>query len=201
MKLGTFPTGSLEIMNTDPFVVDTSYTSQRPLEEYVGIYYHPIFNNVTFSLFNSTHLQVQLGDIRFHAFPSSQKDSFTMVVIDKGWYIGPGTITFFTSPGSNNGIDQVEIPFLETNDPPAFKRPPQNTDFMLWRRKEYEECITSRVRESTYRLVSSASCLFSYTSLIEWTILHMFVLERLLLWGRWVELSFCTCKPTNPSFS
>ena len=179
-----FPPGSLEMMNTDPFVIDGSQTSQRPLEEYTGVYYHPIFNNVTFSLFNRTHLQAKLGDIEFHAFPHSEKDSFTLLVIDKGWYIGPATITFYQGSGSSNVIDQVEIPFLETNDPPLFKRQPQNTDILQWRQVENEACITSRVRESSYALVSEACSLCSSTLQIIWTFISALVLEMLFLWGR-----------------
>ena len=181
----TFPPGSLEMMNTDPFVIDKSHTSQRPLEDYVGMYYHPIFNNATFYLYNRTHLQAQLSDIRFYAFPRSEKDSFTLLVIDKGWYVGPATITFSQNSGGRNSIDSVQISFLEPSDPPTFKRPPLDKDYSLWRQEEEETCRSTHVRESSYRLVSNAAHeAFSTSAITIVVIAQALVLETLGFKGR-----------------
>ena len=183
----TFPPGSLEMMISDPFVIDKSHKSQRPLGDYVGVYYHPIFNNVTFSLFNRTHLQALLGDIRFSAFPHSEKDTFTLLVIDKGWYVGPATITFSQDSGGRNSIDNVHIPFLEPSDPPTFKRPPLDKEFSLWRQEEEETCRATHMRESSYRLVSNAADKAFSTSamtIVVMILAHALVLETLRPSGR-----------------
>ena len=174
----TFPPGSLEMMNSDPFVVDTSYKPQRPLKDYTGLYYHPIFNNVTFSQVNKTHLETLIGNIKFHVFPNSEKDTFTLLVIDKGWYVGPSTITFSQGKGSPNTINSVQIPFLEPNDPPLFKRPPTGRDFSQWRHEQEDKCRAIPIRESSYRLVSNTG---DKTLFATFTILMAIFMQALVL--------------------
>ncbi len=127
----------------DPFKIDKTIPAQRQLTSYTGKYFHVLFNHVTISLFSEYQLQMVHGDIDFYLYPNTQKDSFTAVIKDLGWYMGPAQVDFIFE----SFIDQTDIKasgvrmeFMEPSDPPVFQRLPKEMDAKSWLFAQIQSC-------------------------------------------------------------
>ncbi len=142
----------------DPFKIDKTIAAQRRLTAYTGTYFNVLFHNVTISLLSESMLQMVHGDIDFYLYPNDQKDSFTAVIKDLGWYMGPAQIDFIFE----SFVDQTDIKasgvrmeFMEPSDPPVFKRLSEGTDSKTWLHLERQSCRKIKTPQLTPELYNT----------------------------------------------
>ncbi len=156
------PEGACKFANQDMDYNVTMNNEQqqplmRPLVEYVGTYYQPVFGNLSVEETDGK-LFMYYGKMEFE-LRVEHGDVFYTNPTDIEWMMLPDKITFNKKIRSEDEILDVEVPFLERSIIPVFMKLPTGVSASQWKWEMDKSCS----KKSSMYLCSSTSNTVQYS--------------------------------------